>query len=53
MIITLAMVATQFLDRSELSPNTVHSYEMTLLPFLRRYGRSPIEMVTEEARVKL
>ena len=49
MTITLAMVATQFLDRAELSPNTVHSYEMTLLPFLRRYGRSPIEMVTEEA----
>ena len=49
MKITLAMVATQFLDRAELSPNTVHSYEMTLLPFLRRYGRSPIEMVTEEA----
>jgi integrase/recombinase XerD len=49
MTITLAMVATKFLDRAELSPNTVHSYEMTLLPFLRRYGRSPIEMVTEEA----
>ncbi|MEB3309573.1 MAG: tyrosine-type recombinase/integrase [Snowella sp.] len=46
MIITLAKVATEFLDRETLKQNTLRSYEATLLPLLERYGRSPIQSLT-------
>jgi len=44
MSISLAMVATQFLDRSGLAKKTVKSYEHTLMPLLNEYGSWPIEI---------
>ena len=44
MSISLAMVATQFLDRPGLAKQTVKSYEHTLMPLLREYGSWPIEI---------
>ena len=44
MPISLAMVATQFLDRPGLAPKTVKSYEHTLMPLLAQYGSWPIEI---------
>lgn len=42
MNVSLATVATQFLERSGLSQSTIRSYESTLLPLLQQYGRSPV-----------
>lgn len=42
MNISLATVATQFLERPGLSQSTIRSYESTLLPLLQQYGRLPI-----------
>ena len=39
---SLAMVATEFLDRPGLSKSTVRSYESVLMPLLSEYGRLPI-----------
>ena len=44
MPISLAMVATQFLDRPGLAQQTVKSYEHTLMPLLAQYGSWPIEI---------
>ncbi|MGB3788007.1 MAG: tyrosine-type recombinase/integrase [Phormidesmis sp.] len=44
MPISLAMVATQFLDRPGLAQKTVRSYEHTLMPLLGQYGSWPIEI---------
>ncbi|MBD2485939.1 phage integrase N-terminal SAM-like domain-containing protein [Planktothrix sp. FACHB-1365] len=38
MTTTIATIATQFLQRSELSPATQKSYELTLIPFIQQYG---------------
>ena len=48
MAITLATVATQFLDRPGLAQQTVESYEYALLPLLKKYGRWPIEIIDRE-----
>lgn len=48
MSITLATIATQFLDRPGLAAGTVDSYELTLLPLVRQYGSWPIEMMDKE-----
>lgn len=48
MTITLATVATQFLDRPGLAQRTIESYEYALLPLLRQYGRWPIEIIDRE-----
>ncbi|EKU96850.1 site-specific recombinase XerD [Leptolyngbya sp. PCC 7375] len=48
MTVTLATVATQFLDRPGLAQKTVNSYESALLPLLSQYGRWPIEIVDRE-----
>lgn len=45
-MITLAQLATEFLDRESLKQNTLRSYETTLLPLLERYGRSPVQTLT-------
>ena len=44
MPISLAMVATQFLDRPGLAQKTVRSYEHTLMPLPGQYGSWPIEI---------
>mgnify|MGYP002776989063 CR=1 FL=1 len=46
MSISLATLATQFLERSGLAKPTVRSYESTLLPLLQRYGSWSIEILT-------
>lgn len=45
-IVTLAMIATEFLDRPGYAAKTRHSYEITLLPLLAQYGSTPIELLT-------
>ncbi|UJB72530.1 hypothetical protein HRE53_26890 (plasmid) [Acaryochloris sp. 'Moss Beach'] len=42
---SLAMVATEFLDRPGLAASTVRSYEFTLMPLLKQYGRWPIKLL--------
>jgi integrase/recombinase XerD len=49
MAISLATVATDFLQRPGLARSTVRSYEVTLIPLLAEYGRSPIEILTRQA----
>lgn len=49
MVVTLANVATQFLDRSDLAKSTLRSYESTLVPLLEEYGYIPIEILTRQA----
>ncbi|ANV84115.1 recombinase XerC [Picosynechococcus sp. PCC 7003] len=49
MSVSLAKVATEFLDRPGLAPSTVRSYESTLLPVLKQYGRWPIELLDRES----
>lgn len=43
---TLAQVATEFLSRPGLSPQTVKSYELTLIPLLNKHGYLPLEIIT-------
>ena len=43
--ITLAAVATQFLERQGLAKSTQRSYEITLMPLLQLYGRWPVEII--------
>ncbi len=45
-IITLATVATEFLNRPGYASSTRRSYESTLLPLLEQYGQTPIEILT-------
>ena len=45
---SLAMVATQFLDRQGLASSTVKSYESALMPLLKDYGRCPIELMDRQ-----
>ncbi len=46
MMLTLAALTTQFLERPGLAVKTVRSYEFTLLPLLSEYGSTPIEILT-------
>lgn len=48
MSITLATLATQYLERPGLSLRTVQSYESTLLPLLQLLGRSPVNSLTRQ-----
>lgn len=48
MTITLAQLATEFLDRKGLSLSTQQSYEFTLMPLLAEYGRLPVEIVSRQ-----
>jgi len=45
-IVTLATVATEFLNRPGYASSTRRSYESTLLPLLEQYGQTPIEILT-------
>jgi len=49
MSITLAAVATQFLERQGLAPSTRYSYELALMPLLQLYGRLPVEILDHQA----
>lgn len=48
MTITLARLATEFLERRGLSQSTQRSYELTLMPLLAQYGRWPIEIISRQ-----
>lgn len=48
MTVTLAEVATAFLDKKGLASSTVRSYELSLLPLLLEYGRLPIELINRQ-----
>jgi integrase/recombinase XerD len=48
MEIALAKVATDFLERSNLSTSTIRSYESTLMPLLNKYGKFPIAILTRQ-----
>ncbi|GAB1542939.1 tyrosine-type recombinase/integrase [Scytonema sp. NUACC21] len=52
MSITLASLATQFLERPGLSPHTIDSYESTLMPLLKLYGRWSIEIIDRDVLVE-
>jgi integrase/recombinase XerD len=43
---TLAQLATDFLSRPGLSPQTVKSYQFTLIPLLSEVGSFPVEIIT-------
>lgn len=45
---SLATVATEFLERQGLSSSTIRSYELTLLPFVKKYGYLSIELLTRQ-----
>jgi integrase/recombinase XerD len=45
-LISLATVATQFLDRPGLAQKTQQSYELALMPLLQQYGHYPIEVLS-------
>lgn len=47
-MLTLAALATAFLERPGLSKSTICSYESTLIPLLQQYGRSPIDTLTRK-----
>lgn len=44
----LATVATAFLQRQGLASSTIRSYELTLLPLLKQWGRMPIELLDRQ-----
>jgi integrase/recombinase XerD len=46
--ITLARLATEFIDRQQLNKSTRYSYESTLIPFLLEYGRYPAETINRQ-----
>jgi integrase/recombinase XerD len=49
--ISLATVATEFLERPGLAPSTVQSYELSLMPLLGEYGSYPIEILSRSALI--
>lgn len=49
---TLAALATEFLDRPELAKSTLRSYESTIIPLLKQYGRWSIEIIDRQVLVE-
>ena len=48
MTVTLATVATEFLERAGLAKSTLQSYELSLMPLLKECGSYPIEILSRE-----
>lgn len=48
MTVTLARLATEFLERPGLSQSTRRSYQFVLMPLLVELGRLPVEMVSRQ-----
>lgn len=48
MSITLARLSREFLDRPGLSKGTYTSYEFTLMPLLKEYGRWSVEIISRQ-----
>ncbi|MBA3923504.1 MAG: tyrosine-type recombinase/integrase [Nostocaceae cyanobacterium] len=51
-MVTLAKLATEFLERPGLATTTLRSYESTLMPLLKEYGRWPIEILDRQQIVE-
>ncbi len=47
--LTLAQLATEFLEQPGYAPSTRRSYELTLLPLLQEYGRRPLVLLSRNA----
>lgn len=47
-MVTLARLATEFLERPGLAKSTQRSYEVVLMPLLALYGRVPVEIITRQ-----
>ncbi len=50
--VTLATVATQFLERPGLAKTTRSTYELVLLPLLQEYGSWPIEIISRQTLIE-
>ncbi len=48
MTVTLARLATEFLERQGLSQSTQRNYSSTLMPLLAKHGRLPVEIISRE-----
>lgn len=51
-MITLAALATKFLERPGLAKSTLRSYESTIIPLLKEYGRWSIEIIDRQILVE-
>ena len=51
-MITLAALATRFLERPGLANSTLRSYESTMIPLLKQYGRWSIEIIDRQVLVE-
>jgi integrase/recombinase XerD len=51
-MITLAALATAFLERPGLAKSTLRSYESTIIPLLKKYGRWSIEIIDRQVLVE-
>lgn len=50
--ITLAALATQFLDRQGLASSSIRTYESVFIPLLKQYGRYAVEIIDREILVE-
>ncbi|MGB3756160.1 MAG: phage integrase SAM-like domain-containing protein, partial [Rivularia sp. (in: cyanobacteria)] len=50
--VTLATVATEFLERPGLATSTRKTYELTLLSLLQKYGSWSIEIISKQTLVE-
>lgn len=51
-MITLAALTTEFLERQGLANSTLRSYESTIIPLLKQYGRWSIEIIDRQILVE-
>lgn len=51
-MITLAALATEFLNRQGLAKSTLRSYESTIIPLLKEYGQWSIEIIDRQILVE-
>ena len=51
-MITLAALATAFLERPGLAKSILRSYESTIIPLLKKYGRWSIEIIDRQVLVE-
>jgi integrase/recombinase XerD len=51
-MLTLASLATEFLERPGLATTTLRSYEFTLMPLLKEYGRWSIDILDRQLLVE-
>lgn len=51
-MITLAALATAFLERPGLATSTLRSYQSTIIPLLKQYGRWSIEIIDRQILVE-